>query len=71
MTSLFKPKVDKKAQEEQLAAQRRQEERIRSQEVDENMEAGGRNRVLNARLQSRGVPTLANAATAAQKTTLG
>lgn len=61
MTSLFsKPKVDKSAQEAQLAAQARQEERIRTQEVDQAQEEGARNRVLNARLQTRGVPTLVN-----------
>lgn len=73
MTALFsKPKVDKKAQEEQLAAQRRQEERIREQEMEENIEAGGRSRVINARLRTRGVPQLLNANTgAANQTTLG
>lgn len=38
--------------------QRKQEERIREQEVEEGLETGSRNRVLNARLQSRGVPQL-------------
>lgn len=59
MAALFsKPK--KPDMTEQLAAQRRQEERIREQELDEDMEKGSRNRVLNARLQSRGVPQLVN-----------
>lgn len=74
MTALFsKPKVDTKAQEAQLAAQRRQEEKIREQEMDENIEAGGRSRILNARLQTRGVPQLVNtgATGGAAQTTLG
>lgn len=72
MTALFsKPKVDTKAQEAQLAAQRRQEDKIREQEMDENLEAGSRNRILNARLQTRGVPQLVNSAGGGAQTTLG
>lgn len=72
MTALFsKTKVDTKAQEAQLAAQRRQEDKIREQEMDENLETGSRNRILNARLQTRGVPQLVNAAGGGAQTTLG
>lgn len=74
MTALFggKPKIDTKAQEAQLAAQRRQEDKIREQEMDENLETGSRNRILNARLQTRGVPQLVNsAAGGGAQTTLG
>jgi len=71
MTALFsKPKVDKSAQEAQLAEQRRQSERIREQELEEGMETGGRNRVLNARLQTRGTPQLINQRAASAGTTL-
>lgn len=59
MAALFsKPK--KPDMTAQLAAQRRQEDKIREQELDENIEKGSRSRVLNARLQSRGVPQLVN-----------
>lgn len=62
MASLFsKPKVDKSAQEAQLAEQKRQSDLVREQEQEEGVEKGARNRILNARLQSRGVPTLLNA----------
>ncbi len=62
MSALFsKPKVDTSAQEAQLLEQRRQAERIREQEVEEGVETGSRNRILNARLRSRGVPQLLNA----------
>lgn len=58
MTALFsKPKVDNSAQ---LQEQRRQTERVREQEVEEGIETGSRNRILNARLQARGIPTLAS-----------
>lgn len=68
MTALFsKPKVDTKAQEAQIAAQRRQEERVREQELEENLETGSRNRILGARLSSRGAPNLLNQ----QSSTLG
>ena len=62
MSALFSsgPKVDKKAQEAQLAEQKRQNELVREQELSEAEEKGGRNRILNARLQTRGVPTLVN-----------
>lgn len=71
MSALFsKPKVDKSAQEAQLAEQKRQSDRIREQEQETNLETGARNRVLNARLQTRGVPTLLNTA-AATGNTLG
>lgn len=57
MSALFsKPKKPDNTQ--QIAMQRKQEERIREQEVEEGLETGSRNRVLNARLQSRGVPQL-------------
>lgn len=71
MSALFsKPKVDKSAQEAQLAEQKRQAERIREQEQETNLETGSRNRILNARLQTRGVPTLLNTS-AASGNTLG
>lgn len=64
MTSLFsKPKVDKSAQTAQLAEQKRQADLVREQELEEGQETGARNRILNARLQTRGVPTLLNATT--------
>lgn len=62
MAALFSkpPKPDTSAQEAQLLEQRRQNERIREQEVEEGMEKGSRSRILNARLRSRGVPQLVN-----------
>lgn len=72
MTALFStPKVNKKAQEAQLAEQRRQSERIREQEQEQELETGSRNRVLNARLQTRGVPTLLNTAASGGTTLAG
>lgn len=72
MTALFsKQKVDKSAQEAQLAEQRRQQELVREQELETSQEAGARNRVLNARIKSRGVPTLLNAAGSGNGNTLG
>lgn len=66
MTALFsKPKVDKSAQEAQLIEQKRQADSIREQEQETGLETGARNRVLNARLKTRGVPNMLNAAPAA------
>lgn len=71
MSALFsKPKVDTKAQEAQLIEQRRQAERIREQELEEGIETGSRNRIINARLRTRGVPQLINAAGGGGGTTL-
>lgn len=71
MSALFsKPKVDTKAQEAQLLEQRRQSERIREQELEEGLETGSRNRILQARLRSRGVPQLLNPAGGGGGTTL-
>ena len=72
MSALFgKPKVDKSAQEAQLAEQKRQSDRIREQEQETNLETGARNRVLNARMATRGVPTMLNAASATNSGKLG
>lgn len=61
MSSLFsKPKVDTKAQEAQLVAQRKQEELVRQQELEQGREQGARNRILNARLSNRGTPMMLN-----------
>lgn len=71
MSALFsKPKVDTKAQEAQLIEQRRQAERIREQELEEGIETGSRNRIINARLRTRGVPQLLNTGGGAAGTTL-
>lgn len=73
MTALFsKPdnSAAKRAQEAQLLEQRRQAERVREQELEEGVETGSRNRIINARLQTRGVPQLLNAAGGNRGTTL-
>lgn len=72
MSALFGgAKVDKSAQTAQLAEQRRQSELVREQELEEGQEKGARNRILNARLQTRGVPTLVNATTPGGTTLAG
>lgn len=67
MASLFsKPKVDKSAQEAQLIEQKKQADMIREQELETGKETGARNRIQNARLQTRGVPSLINTSSTGQ-----
>lgn len=55
----------------QIAMQKQQDRRIREQEIEEGTETGARNRILNARLQSRGVPQLVNQRAGAGNTLAG
>lgn len=54
MGAMFsKPKVDKKAQEAQQKAQRRQDQAINKQNAEEAMELGARRRMAAARAGGR------------------
>ncbi len=54
MTSLFsKPKVDTKAQDAQLRAQRSQEQQIQQQTAEQTTELGTRRRLAAARASGR------------------
>lgn len=72
MTSLFsKPKVDTKAQDAQLRAQRQQEELTQKQATEEATELGTRRRLAAARASGRNSLFSQSGAAGVQQETLG